>query len=106
MKTQVSIHHHDYPSGMRHLVEEKLGELLRFCNAITSMEAHLEKQASVHRVEIIANVPHGPVLVADGRADGVRGALDEALSRMARKLKRSREKQTTERRRAMRHPEA
>ena len=106
MKTQVSIHHHDYPSGMRFLVQEKLEELARFCNAVISMEARLEKQADTHRVEIIANVPHGPVLVADARAGAVRGALDEALARMARKLKRSRERQTTNRHRAGRQAEA
>jgi ribosomal subunit interface protein len=99
MKTHVSSHHGDYSAGMRDLVEDKIGELVRFYNRATSMEARLEKEADTHRVEIICTVPHGPVLVADARANGIRGALDEALSRMARKLKRSREKQTIERRR-------
>ncbi len=99
MKTHVSSHHGDYSPGMRHLVEEKIGELVRFYNRATSMEARIEREADSHRVEIICTVPHGPVLVADARADGIRGALDEALSRMARKMKRSREKQTIERRR-------
>jgi len=102
MHTQVSIHHHDYPSGMRDLVAEKLQDLNRFCGTTVSMKARLEKQAEQHRVEIIATVPHGPVLVADARAEGVRGALDEALSRMTRKLKRAREKVTIERRRTAR----
>lgn len=99
MKTHVSSHHGDYSAGMRNLVEEKIGELVRFYNRATSMEARLERDADTHRVELICTVPHGPVLVADARADGIRGALDSALSKMARKLKRSRAKQTTERRR-------
>ncbi len=102
MQTQVSIHHHDYPSGMRDLVEGKLEELTRFCGNTVSMKARLEKHADEHRVEIVATVPRGPVLVADARAEGVRGALDEALDRMTRKLKRAREKGTIERRRAAR----
>lgn len=102
MKTQVSILHHDYPSGMSALVEEKLQELFRFCSDKVSLKARLEKQADDHRVEIVATVPRGPVLVADVCASGVRPALDEALDRMARKLKRSREKVTKVRRRAAR----
>jgi ribosomal subunit interface protein len=103
MKTHVSSHHGDYTPGIRHLVEEKIGDLVRFYNRATSMEARLERKAGNHRVEIICTVPHGPVLVADASAGELRGALDEALSRMARKLKRSREKQTIGRRRAGRH---
>ncbi len=99
MKTQVSIHHHDYPAEMRELVEEKLEHLFRFCSDKVSLRARLQKQATDHRVEIVATVPHGPVLVADAHADGVRSALDEALDRMARKLKRTREKVVTRRRR-------
>lgn len=106
MNTEVSIHHHDYPAGMRLLVEEKLNGLVRFCSGVVSMRARLEKQADAHRVEIIVTVPRGPVLVADARADGVRGALDEALDRMTRKLKRSRALKTRERRRGSRHLDA
>jgi ribosomal subunit interface protein len=102
MQTQVSIHHHDYPPSMRKLVQAKLEDLIRFCGNTVSIKARLERQADQHRVEIVATVPHGPVLVADARAEGVRGALDEALDRMARKLKRAREKGTIERRRAAR----
>jgi ribosomal subunit interface protein len=102
MQTQVSIHHHDYPSDLRDLVQSKLEELLRFCGNTVSMKARLEKEADEHRVEIVATVPPGLVLVADARAEGVRGALDEALDRMARKLKRAREKTTKERRRVAR----
>jgi len=99
LKTQVSIHHHDYPAELRELVEEKLEQLFRFCSDKVTFRARLEREADDHRVEIVATVPHGPVLVADVRAEGVRPALDEALDRMARKLKRAREKAVLERRR-------
>ncbi len=99
MKTEVSILHKDYPASVRDKVDEKLQDLSRFCSDKVSLSARLEKEKDVHRVEIVANVPGGPVLVADARADGLRGALDEALSRMTRLLKRSREKRTIERRR-------
>lgn len=102
MKTQVSILHKDYPADMRALVESKLEQLFRFCGDKVSLEARLEREADDHRVEIVATIPRGPVLVADVRSSGIREALDEALDRMARKLKRSREKTTLERRRKAR----
>ena len=102
MNTQVSIHHQDYPTEMRLLAEKTLKQLFRYCSDQVSLKARLEKEADEHRVEIVATVPHGPVLVADARAEGVRSALDEAFDRMARKLKRSREKLTIERRRPAR----
>lgn len=102
MKTQVTILHHDYPPRVRDIVEGKLQELFRYCSDKVSMTARLEKERDIHRVEIVANVPHGPVLVADARAEGLRGAIDEALGRMTRLLKQSREKRTVERRRPIR----
>ncbi|MFT7667628.1 MAG: ribosomal subunit interface protein [Planctomycetota bacterium] len=102
MSTQVSIHHNDYSSEIRTIAEEKLGNLFRFCSDKVSLKAHLERQAGGHRVEIVASVPHGPVLVSDVHAEGVMHALDEALSRMTRQLKRSRDKRTVERRRPSR----
>jgi len=105
MKTQVSILHHDYPPGVQALVHDKVEALSRFCSDKVSMNAVVGRDADTHRVELIASVPNGPVLVADAKAGALRGALDEALSRMARKLKRTREKRTTERRRAVRDQE-
>ena len=102
MKTQVSILHHDYPPRVRDMVEEKLQALFRYCSDKVSMSARLEKEKGIHRVEIVATVPHGPVLVADARAEGLGGAIDEALTRMTRLLKRAREKRTIERRRLVR----
>lgn len=100
MKTTVSILHGGYPAGVRDLVERKLQDLYRFCGGKVSLSARLEKEKDVHRVEIVASVPGGPVLVADARADGLRGALDEALSRITRVLKRAREKRTVGKRRS------
>ena len=105
MNTQVSIHHHDYPAEIRSLAEEKLQQLFRFCSDRVSLRARLAREADEDRVEIVATVPRGPVLVADVRATGVRNALDEALDRMARKLKRSRDMKTLERRRPARSSE-
>jgi len=88
MQTLVSILHHDYPAIIRDTVDAKLKHLGRFHNHIVSLRAMLERQRADHRVEFVANVGHGAVLVVDARRDDFGAALDEATERMERLLKR------------------
>ncbi len=99
MKTQVTILHQDYPSRVREYVESKIQALERFHERAISMRASLERDGDDHRVELVANVGRGAVLVADARGDGLGPALDEALDRMTRQLKRHHDKITRERHR-------
>lgn len=103
MQTHVAILHHDYPSPVRDQVDEKLQHLARFHERTVSIKALLERQKDDHRVEIVANVGQGAVLVADARHTTFGLALDEALARMTGLLKRYNEKQNLGRRRANRH---
>jgi ribosomal subunit interface protein len=93
MQTHVAILHHDYPAQVRDTVDTKLQQLVKFYDRIVSVRAMLERQHDEHRVEIVANVGHGTVLVVDARSDGFSGALDEAMSRMQRLLQRQHDKQ-------------
>jgi len=99
MQTHVSIPHHDYPAPVRDTVESKLSHLVKFYDRIVSMRALLEKQHDEHRVEIVANVGHGAVLVVDARGAAHANALEEALARMERLLKRHHDKMNPGRRR-------
>jgi ribosomal subunit interface protein len=99
MQPQVSILHHDYPARAREQVEQKLQHLVKFYDRIVSMRALLERQHEEHRVEIVAHVGRGAVLVVDARATAFGSALDEAIQRMERLLKRQHEKRTESRRR-------
>lgn len=99
MQTHVAILHHDYPAQVRDTVDTKLQQLVKFHDRIVSVRAMLERQHDEHRVELVANVGHGTVLVIDARGDAIGGALDEAVSRMERMLKRHHEKHTPARRR-------
>ena len=100
MRTHVSILHHDYPAQLRERVEDKLAALGRFNEHITTMTARLGREGDGHRVEIVAQIAHGPTLVADVCTGVFTGALDEALDRMAGSLRRTNRKRGTERRRA------
>jgi ribosomal subunit interface protein len=99
MQTQVSILHHDYPARVRDQVEEKLQHLLKFYSRIVSVRALLERQHEEHRVEIVASVGQGAVLVVDAREGSLGPALDEAMARMERLLKRHNHKHNDLRRR-------
>lgn len=102
MRTLVSNPHHEYPAEVRDTVEEKLQNLSKFHSRTMSMRALLERHHQEHRVEIVANLGGGAVLVADSRQDAFTTALDEALHRMERLLKRHNEKRYEGRRRAQR----
>ena len=100
MRTHVSILHHDYPADLRERVKGKLEALGRFNEHITSMTARLEREGDGHRVELVAQIAHGPTLVADVCRDVFSGALEESLDRMGRSLRRSNRKRGLERRRS------
>ena len=102
MKTEVSILHHDYPSRLRETVELKVQQLAKFFDQLTSMHAKIERLNEVHRVELVANVAHGPTLVADGRGGTFNAALEDATSKMTTSIKRVHDKHRTERRRQRR----
>jgi ribosomal subunit interface protein len=102
MQKQVSILHHDYPGRVRDEVDTRLDHLLKYYERIVSSRALLERHNEEHRVEIVCNVGHGAVLVADARKEGFSAALDEAFDRMHALLVRHREKHMDQRRRAPR----
>jgi len=104
MEAQVSILHHDYPARAREQVEEKLQHLVKFYDRIVSMRALLERQHEEHRVEIVARIARGAVLVVDARGTAFGTALEEALGRMERLLKRHNHKHNDLRRRSGRAP--
>lgn len=92
MKTEVAILHQMYPSSFREVVAEKMGPLARFFDGTQSLRAVLDRQHDEHRVEMIASVRQGTVLVVEGRASSIGAALDEAVNRMGRSLKRHKDK--------------
>jgi ribosome-associated translation inhibitor RaiA len=64
------------------------------------VRALLERQADVHRVELVVNVGHGVTLVVDARGAGHAATLDEALARMTQVLKRHKARLTDRGRRS------
>ncbi len=102
MKTEVAILHRGYPARIRDQVVSRVQHLVRFFEGTVSMRAVLERQHDMHRVELVACVRRGVVLVVDARGERITAALDEALERMARVLSRHKSKLKEEVRRAPR----
>jgi ribosomal subunit interface protein len=98
MQTLVSILHHDYPTVIRDTVDAKLQHLSKYHHHIVSLRAMLERQREDHRVELVANVGHGSVLVVDARRTDFGHALEEAYERMERLLKRDHDRRVHRRR--------
>ncbi len=86
MITEVAVLHNEYPDRTRVHVADKLEKLSRFFEGLISVRAILERQHDDHRVELVASVRKGVVLVVDSRAESMTVALDEAIDRMARVL--------------------
>lgn len=92
MKTEVAILHNEYPARIREHVQDKLQHLVRFFDGTVSLRAVLERTHDEHRVELVANVRRGVVLVVDARENSITAALDESVGRMARVLRRHKDK--------------
>jgi ribosomal subunit interface protein len=88
MKTLVSVPHHEYPATVRTHVEDKLQSLLKYYDRIVSIRAVLTRESESHAVELVANVGHGTTLVVEARGGLFDTALEEALDRMGRVLRR------------------
>ena len=100
MKTEVAILHHESPPTIRDHVVAKLQNLIRYFEGTMSVRAVLERQHDQHRVELVASVRRGVVLVVDARTDSITTALDEAIDRMGRVLTRHKDKLRDVRRKA------
>jgi ribosomal subunit interface protein len=84
--------HHEYPPSIRDHVANRLQHLVRFFEGTVSVRAVLEREHDDHKVELIASVRHGIVLVVEARRDSITTALDEAVERMGRALARHKAK--------------
>ncbi len=98
MKTDVAILHHEYSPKTRDYVAEKLQHLVRFYEGTVSVRAVLERIHDEHRVELIGHVRKGMVLVVEARQDSIHAAVEEAVHRMGRVLRRHKDRLKSHRR--------
>lgn len=82
---------HGVAPELREYAEQKVANVARIFERVTSASVVLEAKGAVSHAEASVHVPHGPVLVARAEAVEMRAALDvleDRLMAQARKLKK------------------
>jgi ribosomal subunit interface protein len=90
MRVQVVTRHCDVPAQVRIRAEERAGRLLRYDARLTAAELIFDEERHVKRVDGILAIEGREPIVAHGEADEFAKALDQAIGRLARILRRGR----------------
>lgn len=92
MDITINARHCTVPESLRNQAIQRLTRLDRIGAGITSATVIFDGAASSRRVEARLAVAGGPPVVSHGDDATLRGALDGALSRMERQVKRRRKR--------------
>lgn len=92
MNVSVTARHCSLPSSTRRRIEDAVTRLTRFDDRLTAVEVLFEKDSASILAEIRAALPGRGLLLARGRATTYRTALDDAVAKMTRQIKRERER--------------
>lgn len=97
MDITINARHCTVPESLRNQAVQRLTRLGRIGAGITSATVIFDDSANSRRVEARLAVAGGPPVVSHGDDATLRGALDGALSRMERQVKRRRKRALTRR---------
>jgi ribosomal subunit interface protein len=98
MNTEISMLDPGYTPELRDFVEDKLAGLVRFHGRLNSVRVVLDRQREQHSVELVAKVDGDAPFVVEQVAESARAAVDLGAERLARVLRRAREKSVNPRR--------
>ena len=90
MQVIISARHFDVSDGLRRLVEERFARLERFDERIGRVEVTLLEEKNRYEVEGDLSINGRGSLHAHAEAADFRTALDKAVDKLARQLKKSR----------------
>jgi len=99
MNIEVSMLSKEYKTDLRTFVEEKVSGLVKFNDRLNSIRAVLDQQHDDHMVELVAKVDGVDPMVIEQKGENPRAAVDMAVERMGRTLRKQREKVMDARRR-------
>jgi len=91
MDIQVTTRHVKVAEDLQAEITEKMDRLQRFFEKITSCRVILDSERADKTVEIVMSIM-GRRLTAKAKADTIRVALEEAVDKVERQLKRSNER--------------
>ena len=95
---QVTVTGKDYEvsEGLREHLDSELNKLQRFYDPILDCRVTIEKEDRSKKVNIVVHV-HGQMLKAASDAENVHAAIDGAVAKVTRQLKRLQEKRSDHR---------
>lgn len=95
MDITMNARHCTVPESLRRLAQARLERLQRFDTRMQSATVTFQAESGVKQVDIRAAIKGGPPQLGQGTGATFRSALDRALERMERQVKRRREKRRT-----------
>lgn len=94
MRVQIAARHCDVPSDVMEKTEELVGALSKYSPRASAADVVYTEEKLSTSAEIIMHIDGGEPLVAKGEGGEFRTALDQAIERMSRQLRRQRERRT------------
>jgi putative sigma-54 modulation protein len=92
MEVSFTARHGSIPDSVRRHTEERLQRLAKFERRPTHAHIYLEKDGQQRRAEAHMTVAGGGTFIAAGEGQTLRAAIDAALERAERQLKKERER--------------
>jgi ribosomal subunit interface protein len=101
MDITINARHCRVPDSIRNQARQRLARLERLDRHLPAATLVFEVENEVRRVEARIAVAGGPPVIGHGEGPTLRGALDGALSRVERQLKRRRQRMVARRTRGV-----
>jgi putative sigma-54 modulation protein len=101
MEITINARHGKIPDSLRNQAQQRLARMERFDRRLTSAALVIDAIPNGHHAEARIAPAGGPPLVAHNEAATLRAAIDGALDRVERQLKRRRERRVARRSRVV-----
>jgi len=94
LRVQIAARHCDIPDSVRTRAEAQVLRLAKYDPRVSTADVVFEEEKVVRRVEVVLGVHGGEPIIARGEDPEFLTALDKVIQRLARSLKRQRDRKT------------
>lgn len=88
MQVNVSGRHADLSADVRNYALDRVEHLSKYFDRITNVDVVIDQRRERHLVEMVARVGHGATLVARDENEGLMAALDAAVDKLERQIRK------------------
>jgi ribosomal subunit interface protein len=97
MDISINARHCKVPESLRNQARQRMDRVARLDRRLTAATLVFDVENTERRVEARVTVAGGPPIIGQGTGPTLRGALDTALTRVERQIKRRRERMVARR---------